>query len=352
MASGPSTHAATAALLNVCAALAVSLAMVGPSSAQWENRYAKLSDFNHHTYLEQHELPALAHGPTDPAPAPDGRQLAFAARGWIWLLDLETGVAERLTSGRSADARPRWSPDGKRLAFVRDSGSDTAVIVMNVADRSETVIDSPTIELDPEFSSDGETLYYTSGIGDVLSLWRRHLASGVDTQITNLPQVERNVRRLPGGKGIVYLHGSGAHRVLRVRDFIDGRDEVIHAETLTYHLTADSHPSQRLIVYSAPIDNDYHLWTLDLDDTRVRHRLTGGNPYAITPAFSADGDHVYFTSLEDSRQFQLMRIPTHGGAVERARDQPMEIRRGHRNAVAGGDRWIGKPGDGEGVHTA
>lgn len=309
------THAVSTALRSVV--LGISLIVAATATAQWNHRYAKLSDLNHHVYLEQHELPVLAHGPTDPAPAPDGKRLAFAAQGWIWLLELETGTAERLTSGPEVDARPRWSADGNRLAFVRDNGSDTAIVVLDVESQRETVINTPTIELDPEFSADGEYLYYSSGVGDVLSLWRRHLASGADVQLTDLPQVERNVRRLPGGSGIVYLHGDGPHRVLRVRDFIAGGDEIVHHETLTYHLTADSHPSERLIVYSAPIDNAYHLWTLDLDDHRVRHRLTDGSPYAISPAFSANGRHVYFTGLGASRQFELMRIATHGGAAEK-----------------------------------
>ena len=61
--------------------LFIGLVLANPAAAQWTNRYSKLSDFNHHTYLEQHELPILAHGITDPAPAPDGQTLAMAARG-------------------------------------------------------------------------------------------------------------------------------------------------------------------------------------------------------------------------------------------------------------------------------
>jgi TolB protein len=131
-----------------CALLAA-----GSASAQWINRYAKLDDFGHHIYLEQHELPVVAHGPTDPAAAPDGRQLAIAARGWIWLLDLQTGVARRLTSGAETDSRPRWSADGKRLSFIRDTGADTAIVVMDLDSGRQSVINSPTIELDPEFSA-------------------------------------------------------------------------------------------------------------------------------------------------------------------------------------------------------
>lgn len=290
--------------------------ILNSASAQWTNRYTKLHDFGHHVYLEQHELPILAHGPTDPAPAPDGKHLALAARGWIWNLDLQTGTAVRLTKGPGIDSRPRWSPDGKKIAFVRDEGRNTAVILLDLASGNETKIDTEAIELDPEFSADGKTLYYTSGVSGSLNLRQVNLATGLDEELTKLSQVERNPRILAGGKGMIYLHGSGAHRVLRIRNLESGVDSIALAETLIYHLTSDTHPSLPLIVYSAPIDNDYHLWTMDLNNPSVKHRLTDGNPFALTPAFSADGNHIYFVELDENRQFRLKNLPTYGGAPE------------------------------------
>ena len=287
-----------------------------PANAQWDNRYKKLDDFGHHTYLEQHELPILSHGPVDPASAPDGQTIAFAAQGWIWLMNIVTGEASRLTNSAAVDGRPRWSPDGTQLAFTRDSGDNTSIVIMDLESGREVIIDSPAIELDPEFSADGQHLFYTSGENGSLELMRRHLEAGTDETLTDLSQVVRNARSLADGTGILYLHGSGAHRVLRERNFLAGYDRIAHSETLTYHLTADAHPTERLIVYSAPIDNDYHLWTMDLDDPRVKHRLTDGNPYATSPAFSADGNMIYFTDLDENRQFQIMQIPTYGGTPE------------------------------------
>lgn len=290
------------------------LLVAGNASAQWLNRYPKVSDFGHQIYLEQHELPFLAHGPTDPAPAPDGRHLALAARGWIWLLDLQTGKARRLTSGPDLDSRPRWSADGKRLAFVRDLGADTAVVVLDIDSGREQLINTPTIDLDPEFSADGAHLFYTSGQGGVLSLWRRHLASGDEERLTDLPQVERNVRRLSDGRGIVYLHGAGPLRTLRLRDFLSGQDSAVRENTLTYHLTADIHPRARVIVFSSPTDNDYHLYTMDLDKPGPASRLTHGRGYALTPSFSADGASIFYVEPGENQQFRLMTIPTFGGS--------------------------------------
>lgn len=130
--------------------------------AQWTNHYSKHVDFGHHVYLEQHELPVLAHGVTDPAPSPDGEHIAIASKGWIWLLDIQSGVATRLTNSSALDSRPRWSPDGTLLAFVRDFSNDTAIVIKELKSGKETVINTDAIELDPEFSSDGRTLFYSS----------------------------------------------------------------------------------------------------------------------------------------------------------------------------------------------
>ncbi|HBX64643.1 MAG TPA: hypothetical protein DEG32_00215, partial [Balneolaceae bacterium] len=177
---------------------------------QWTNHYQKLDDFGHHVYLEQHELPILSHGTVDPAPAPDGETLAFAAQGWLWLMDLKTGVANRLTNGSGVDSRPRWSPNGSHITFIRDTGDNTSVVIIDVQSGKEQLIDTPAIELDPEFSKDGRYLYYTTGESGSLELRRRHLEAATEDTLTRLRQVVRNVRMLPDGNGILYLHGSGS----------------------------------------------------------------------------------------------------------------------------------------------
>lgn len=300
-------------------ALFIMLAISTMTSAQWVNHYPKVDDFGHQLYLEQHELPIHTFGITDPAPAPDGKTIAIASKGWIWLFNLETGVAKRFTDSGAVDSRPRWSVNGKRLTFVRDFGNDTAVVIKELDSGKETVINSTAIDIDPEFSADGQYLYYTSGISGSLNLYQREIASGTQQEISNLKQVERNARRLSDQQGIVYLHGDGAHRVLRHRNFLKGTDEIIKAQTLTYHLTSDVHPTRDLLVFSAPIDNDYHLWTMDMSDQRVAKKLTTGTSFALTPAFSADGDQIYYVQLSDNRQFQLMRMSTYGSKPEEVR---------------------------------
>ncbi len=51
--------------------------------------------------------------------SPDSKHLLFDSQGQLWYYSLDSGTAVQLTSSPDASEDPKFSPDGKRLAYVR-----------------------------------------------------------------------------------------------------------------------------------------------------------------------------------------------------------------------------------------
>jgi dipeptidyl-peptidase-4 len=51
--------------------------------------------------------------------SPDSKHLLFDSQGQLWYFSLDTGTAVQLTSSPDASVDPKFSPDGRRLAYVR-----------------------------------------------------------------------------------------------------------------------------------------------------------------------------------------------------------------------------------------
>jgi TolB protein len=101
---------------------------------------------------------------TDPAWAPDGRQIVFVRGGDLYVMDAAGSHVRRLTRTPAAESDPSWSPDGRRLAFARQVGR-TAQIFVSDADgkQAQQVTDEEAGAEDPAWSPDGLKLAGSSG---------------------------------------------------------------------------------------------------------------------------------------------------------------------------------------------
>ncbi|HET8761635.1 MAG TPA: BamA/TamA family outer membrane protein, partial [Nitrospiria bacterium] len=158
------------------------------------NNYATYSDLysvdTRDGHVRRHTRGARA---GDPDFSPDGAQLVFVGRelgkSRLARLDLASGAIHALTDWRDdvQYATPRWSPDSSHIAAVVWSKGRQDIALLDVATRELAfVTHDRALDLTPNWSRDGRTLYFTSDRTGVYNVFAYSLADGSLTQATNV----------------------------------------------------------------------------------------------------------------------------------------------------------------------
>ena len=114
----------------------------------------------------------------------DGDGYLSNRRSHLYLLTIATGAIESLTAGDWDDQLPAWSPDGARLAFISGRGSDadrtndTNVWVMDARPGAQptalTTWNGPDHDARPAWSPDGTRIAYLQGSEPKLFAYNRN----------------------------------------------------------------------------------------------------------------------------------------------------------------------------------
>src|ERR1700687_3958595 len=63
--------------------------------------------------------------------SPDGKTIVFELLGDIYTLPIEGGTAKLIDGGMAFDSQPKFSPDGKWIAFISDRDGNENVWIMH-----------------------------------------------------------------------------------------------------------------------------------------------------------------------------------------------------------------------------
>ena len=88
----------------------------------------------------------------------------------LWTVDLERGIASRLTARQGSNEHPVWSPDGQRIAFMSNRAGAYDLYARNAdgTGEDELLLKSPYTKFPACWSADGKYLVYTeTGKGDI-----------------------------------------------------------------------------------------------------------------------------------------------------------------------------------------
>jgi dipeptidyl aminopeptidase/acylaminoacyl peptidase len=234
---------------------------------------------------------------SDPRFSPDGSTIAFVLttvdqkanrrRGEIWTVPADGSRApSALTTAPQSSNSPRWSPDGRTLAFLsaRPVPGDAAT-------------DTPKVQL-----------------------WLLPLGGGEPRRVTNLPNgvspVQNGVSTVqwsPDGTSIVVVSPSGPS------DTSKSPSDVRHYKHAIYNFNDTGWFD----------DKRTHLWVVDVASGHA-NQITSGDEWNDTdPQWSPDGRKIAFVSnrtgkaFDENRDTDVWVIDATGGSLTKISDHPV-----------------------------
>jgi len=160
--------------------------------------------------------------------SPDGKRVAIGAglsSGGlgIWVKQLDKGPFGRITFGGN-DRRPAWSPDGKTIAFIRDT-LGTSIVMARDADGTSPERPMPRIDRQVQevaWSPDGQWLLYRTddtspGAGDIVAVRLTGDTTPVPLAATPFPEFHPALS--PDGRWLAYTSNESGIAEVYVRPF-------------------------------------------------------------------------------------------------------------------------------------
>jgi dipeptidyl aminopeptidase/acylaminoacyl peptidase len=230
---------------------------------------------------------------TDPHWSPDSSKIAFVSNRTghefdfdhnsdVWVISANGGPLTKISDHEGPDSSPRWSPDGKRIAFLGALDEEDApnIYVAPAEGGKSTTIDKNFDMLVSQltWAEHGSALYFDSGVKGETHIFRMDISTGA---VKPLSSGARNVHAFDTHENeMVYL----------ANDFEHLDDVYVHdaqGERQITHLNTD-------------------LWS-KLEMAKVERM-----PYKVPDGFDIDGFIVKPVNFDPSKKYPMV-VSIHGG---------------------------------------
>jgi dipeptidyl aminopeptidase/acylaminoacyl peptidase len=269
--------------------------------------------------------------------APDGACVACTVRSvdrekddylsCIWAVAVDGSTPPRqLTRGPGLDQTPRWSPDGRQLAFVSDRGGKARVhLLPRDGGEAGAIGQLPGAVSDLRWMPDGKALVVTAAV-PVNPDWRGERAHGRDPK-QHVPQAQVAWKLPYKSDGLGFMLAREIH-LFRV-DVATGKHVQLTDgpfDVLAFAVSPDGAHLAFTRTRAGRFAHRSDLWACDAQGKGAR-QLTTAYATVMSPVWSPDGQWVVFSGTEHEGDAQtcLYLLEWGSGQVRRLGDADLQV---------------------------
>ncbi|MFC2104530.1 S41 family peptidase [Bacteroidota bacterium] len=244
---------------------------------------------------------------TDPTLSPDGNSIVFVYENDLWQVDVNGGIANRITGMDGEESNPRFSPDGKWIAFSskQNGNSDVYIIPVNGGEIIQLTFHDAN-DFAESWSWDSQTINFTSNRYNVVASYKININGGTPERLFG-DNYFNNVHHLVESPEIntYYFTESWESYMFPHRKRYKGDHnpdiksynvETTEYKELTNYIGKDLWPTVdqdgNLYIASDEANDVYNLYILN---EGIKKQLTQFETAIGRPQVSANGEKIVFT---------------------------------------------------------
>jgi TolB protein len=220
----------------------------------------------------------------------------------LWLLDTASGAVSQLTDGPGGDFQPRFSPDGKRLAFFSSRSGHADIWALDLTDgRLARLTGGSSADVNPTFVGDGRTIAFMSDRTGRLEVWLMNADGTDERQLTDVGVMGHFLAIPQDGSGVVFRCPSAKPGVLKV-PFAGGPPESMSEIAGGAHMSFSPDGSRILdvvghkVLWVSPLAGGVPEKVFEFDDPNARIDYPNWSPDgrgALFDLFRPQGGNVW-----------------------------------------------------------